>query len=37
VLLPIAYFTGDDFKPAARQSAAERTHWNGWGRRREGV
>ncbi|HEX9373523.1 MAG TPA: hypothetical protein VF897_21090 [Roseiflexaceae bacterium] len=37
VLLPVAYFTGDDFKPAARQPAAERTHWNGWGRRREGV
>jgi nitroreductase len=37
VLLPIAYFTGDDFKPAARQGAAERTHWNGWGRRRKGV
>jgi nitroreductase len=37
VLLPVAYFTGDDFKPAARQPAAERTHWNGWGQRREGV
>ncbi|MBK9940222.1 MAG: nitroreductase family protein [Kouleothrix sp.] len=34
VLLPIAYYTGDDFKPAPRQPAAERTHWNGWGRRR---
>jgi nitroreductase len=34
-LLPIAYYTGDDFKPAARQPAAERTHWNGWQRRRE--
>ena len=37
VLLPVAYFTGDDFKPAARQPAAERTHWNSWGRHREGV
>jgi len=33
-LLPVAYYTGDDFKPAQRQPAAERTHWNGWGRRR---
>jgi hypothetical protein len=37
VLLPIAYFTGEDFKPAARQVVAERTHWNGWGQRRNGV
>ncbi len=34
-LIPLAYYTGDDFKPAKRQPAAERTHWNGWGRRRE--
>jgi nitroreductase len=31
-LLPVAYFTGDDFSPAERQPIAERTHWNGWGR-----
>jgi nitroreductase len=37
VLLPIAYFTGEDFKPAVRQRAAERTHWNGWSRHREDV
>ncbi len=35
VLLPIAYYTGDDFKPAARQPLAERMHWNGWQGRRE--
>jgi nitroreductase len=34
-LLPVAYFTGDDFQPARRQPARERTYWNGWGRRRE--
>lgn len=33
-LLPVAYYTGDDFKPAQRQPAEERTHWNGWERRR---
>lgn len=30
-LLPIAYFTGADFKPAKRLPAAERTYWNRWG------
>jgi nitroreductase len=35
VLMPVAYFTGEDFKPAARQPVAEHTHWNGWGRRRD--
>jgi nitroreductase len=35
VLLPIAYYTGDDFKPAPRRPLAERLHWNGWERRRE--
>jgi nitroreductase len=29
-LLPVAYFTGADFKPAKRLPANERTHWNGW-------
>lgn len=33
-LLPIAYYTGDDFRPAQRTPAAELTHWNGWGKRR---
>jgi nitroreductase len=32
--LPVAYFTGDDFKPAKRIPAAERTYWNTWGVRR---
>ena len=30
-LLAVAYFTGQDFKPARRLPARERTHWNGWG------
>ncbi len=29
-LLPVAYFTGTDFKPAKRLPAKERTHWNSW-------
>ena len=29
-LLPVAYYTGDDFKPAKRVPARERTYWNGW-------
>jgi len=33
-LLPVAYFTGDDFKPAERKPAAERTYWDGWGEQR---
>ncbi|MBI1800661.1 MAG: nitroreductase family protein [Chloroflexi bacterium] len=33
-LLPVAYFTGSDFKPAARLPARERTHWDQWGQRR---
>lgn len=32
--LPVAYFTGDDFKPAKRTPARERTYWNKWGARR---
>jgi nitroreductase len=30
VLLPVAYYTGDDFKPARRVPARQRTYWNGW-------
>jgi len=33
-LLPVAYYTGTDFKPAKRLSAPTLTHWNGWDRRR---
>lgn len=29
-LLPVAYFTGDDFKPAQRKPLDEVTHWEGW-------
>ena len=34
VMLPTAYYTGKDFKPAKRLPARERTHWNTWGTRR---
>jgi nitroreductase len=30
-LLPVAYFKGDDFHPAKRVPARERTYWNIWG------
>jgi hypothetical protein len=30
----VAYFTGDDFKPAKRVPARERTYWNIWGETR---
>lgn len=33
-LLPVAYFTGTDFKPAKRMPARDSTHWNAWGKRR---
>ena len=33
-LLPVAYYTGTEFKPAKRLPARNRTHWNAWGRRR---
>jgi nitroreductase len=29
-LTPIAYYTGDDFAPAARVPLESITHWNGW-------
>jgi nitroreductase len=29
-LLPVAYFTGSDFKPAQRLPAAQHTHWEKW-------
>jgi nitroreductase len=31
VLFPVAYYTGDDFKPAHRLPAAQMTHWDTWG------
>lgn len=34
VLLGVAYFTGEDFAPAPRLPARERTSWNAWGRSR---
>jgi nitroreductase len=33
-LLPVAYFTGADFRPAKRLPAEGRTYWNRWGARR---
>ena len=30
-LLPVAYYTGDDFKPAKRVPAADVTSWESWG------
>ncbi|MFT4582809.1 MAG: nitroreductase [Gammaproteobacteria bacterium] len=29
-LLPVAYYTGDDFKPGKRIPAIERTYWDSW-------
>jgi nitroreductase len=34
-LLPVAYYTGDDFHPAERIPAREITYWNGWGQPRQ--
>jgi nitroreductase len=33
-LVPVAYYTGADFKPAARRPADEVTSWNEWGQPR---
>lgn len=32
-LLPVAYFSGEDFKPAKRLPARDFIHWNGWGKK----
>lgn len=29
-LIPVAYFTGDDFQPAQRRPVEQITYWNGW-------
>ncbi len=29
-LIPVAYFTGSDFRPAARRPVEELTYWNTW-------
>lgn len=34
-LLPVAYYTGEDFHPAKRTPAREVTSWNSWGAGRE--
>ena len=36
VLLPVAYYTGTDFKAARRIPAAELTYWDTWGQKRDG-
>jgi nitroreductase len=33
-LLPVAYFTGSDFKPARRLPSRQHIHWERWGQRR---
>lgn len=33
-LFPVAYYTGDDFKPAHRLPASQMTHWDTWGSHR---
>lgn len=33
-LLPVAYFTGTDFKPAKRVPGRDRTYWDTWGQTR---
>nr|WP_261566524.1 nitroreductase family protein [Frankia gtarii] len=30
-LIPIAYYTGDDFQPAVRRPVEDLTYWNHWG------
>jgi nitroreductase len=31
-MVPVAYYTGDDFKPAVRRPIEEITYWDRWGR-----
>jgi nitroreductase len=31
-LVPVAYYTGDDFRSASRRPASEVTYWDHWGR-----
>jgi nitroreductase len=33
-LVPVAYYTGDDFKPAKRHPIEQVASWNEWGKRR---
>ena len=33
-LFPVAYYTGDDFKPATRKPAGDFLHWDAWGTHR---
>jgi len=36
VLLPVAYYTGTDFKAARRIPVTELIHWDTWGQKRDG-
>jgi nitroreductase len=36
-LIPVAYFTGEDFRPADRRPVEEITYWNGWKQSRAGA
>jgi len=33
VMMPVAYYTGTDFKPAKRLPAKNVTYWNTWGQK----
>jgi hypothetical protein len=33
-LFPVAYYTGEDFKPAARPPVEKITYWDRWGENR---
>jgi nitroreductase len=33
-LIPVAYYSGEDFRPARRVPARDRTYWNHWGQTR---
>lgn len=35
-LLPVAYYTGKDFRPGNRRPGHEVTHWNSWGQHKDG-
>lgn len=36
-LVPVAYFTGEDFTPAKRLGARQRTYWERWGAQGRGI
>jgi hypothetical protein len=34
VMLPVAYYTGDDFRAAPRQPVDQVTYWDEWGQKK---